>query len=98
MSHVISANRLIDGLLVFMSKDGSWVEPFQAAAVYEDKAGLELALAKAQQDVATNRVVEVTPFEVTLKSGILSAVTLRDVIRTRGPSVRPDHGKQAELA
>ena len=98
MLQVISANRLIDGLLVFMSKDGSWVEPFQAAAVYADKASLEQALAKAHSDVAANHIVDVAAFEVTSKSGLLSAVTLRDTIRTRGPSVRLDHGKQAQPA
>ena len=74
------------------------MEPFQSAAVYDDKGELELALAKAQQDVGANKVVDVAAFEVKSKSGILSAVTMRDIIRTRGPSVRPDHGKQAQFS
>ena len=70
MPQVISANRLIDGLLVFLDRAGSWVEPFQSAAVYDDKGELELALAKAQQDVGANKVVDVAAFEVKSKSGI----------------------------
>jgi hypothetical protein len=95
MMQVLSASRLDDGLIVFYGSAGTWVEGLQQALVLEDKAALEAALARARQDVAANRVMEIVPMDITREAGLLVPVSLRDRIRAAGPTVRLDTGKQA---
>ena len=95
MPQVISANRLVDGIVVFLDRDGQWVEKLNAAATFADKTSLETAVASAQKDVAKNIVVDIFPFDVTVSGATISAIALRDKIRTNGPTVHLDHGKQA---
>ena len=95
MPQVISANRLDDGIVVFLGSTGEWVERLDDATTFADKASLEVAVSSAQKDVAQNRVVDIYPFEVKVAGPKIAAVTLRDIIRTSGPTVHRDHGKQA---
>ena len=95
MPQVVSANRLADGIVVFRNAAGQWVERLDDAATFADKAAVDAALAGAQQDVGRNLVVEVAAFEVKVAGSSIAAVTLRDRIRTLGPTVHTDHGKQA---
>jgi hypothetical protein len=95
MPQVVTANRLTDGRVVFLDARGAWVERFADAAAFSEKDAIEAALKRAEQGVADNLVVDVFAFEVKLDGTALAAITLRDKIRTRGPTVHPDHGKQA---
>jgi hypothetical protein len=95
MPQVVSANRLSDGIVVFYGPGGEWVELLDGAAVFDGKAAIEAALAAAQRDVAANHVVDIFPFDVKVSGGRISPVTLRDSIRTSGPTVHRDHGKQS---
>jgi hypothetical protein len=95
MPQVVTANRLTDGRVVFLDAHGAWVERLAEAAPFSDKSALEAATKHAEQDVAGNLVVDVFAFEVKVDGATISAITLRDKIRTRGPTVRLDHGKQA---
>ncbi len=95
MPQVVSANRLDDGIVVFVGRDRAWVELLDAARLFDTKADMEAAVAVAQKDVAANRVVDIFPFEVKISGDTVTAVALRDIIRTSGPTVHRDHGKQA---
>ena len=95
MPQVITANRLDDGIVVFLGSTGAWVEALDDATTFADKASVEAAMAIAQKDVAQNRVVDIFSFDVKVAGAHISAVTLRDIIRTSGPTVHRDHGKQA---
>ena len=68
MSQVVSANRLSDGIVVFLGPDGAWVEGLQAAALF-DKASVEQGLAKAAADSKANVVIEVLAFDVVDEAG-----------------------------
>jgi hypothetical protein len=94
MPQVVSANRLADGIVVFWNR-GGWVELLDQAEVLDSKPDIESATLKAQADVAANRVVDIFAFDVKAAGGHIEAVTLRDRIRTAGPTVHRDHGKQA---
>ena len=96
MSQVVSANRLSDGIVVFLGPGHHWVESLQAAEIFPDPAAIKAALDRVANDVKANRVVEVAAFDVTSASGRIEAGHLRDRIRAAGPTVRMDHGKQAE--
>jgi hypothetical protein len=93
---VISANRLADGTVVYFGKQGRWVESFGEAKAYADESAFQAALARAQADDRANLVLDVVAVDA-LKSGAdLRPSHIREAIRAAGPTVRRDHGKQAQ--
>lgn len=95
MPQVISANRLGDGIIVFLAKGGNWVESLAGAEIFADKTGAEAGLAAAGAAMAANIIIEITPFDVDITSAGPVPRHIRDRIRSAGPTVRLDHGKQA---
>ena len=96
-AQVMTANRLLDGEVVFLGADG-WVERIEEATV-ATADGQAMALeALGRQAVAVNEVVDAYLIEVAQEDGRLRPVKLREYLRTVGPSVRTDLGKQARRA
>ena len=95
MPHILSANRLTDGVVVFLAASGDWVEGVAGAQVFADKASLDAGTQRAQRAVARNIVVDVAPVDVVLTPRGPEPTHIRDRIRAMGPTVRRDHGKQA---
>src|SRR3954467_1616572 len=92
----ITGNRLRDGAVVFYNNDAGWVERLNDASLYEDKATAETILAAAKAQAEKERLaVDVYAFEVQVEDGKRVPVTSRQAIRSRGPTVRIDLGKQA---
>ena len=93
LTEIVTANRLIDGIVVFQDDAGGWSEEFARAAAHDDAAA---ALARASQDVAASLIVDPYAIEVELRNGHYAPKALREAIRATGPTVRRDLGKQAE--
>ena len=93
----LTANRLADGIVVYLTADNRWSEPLQDADVTEGKEAGEALLARAQAPVDGNIVVEPYLFEVAREDDGIRAASVRETIRQAGPTVRLDLGKQAEL-
>lgn len=91
MAQSLTANRLIDGLVLYW-KDGGWTESFAEAAMFASETAADAALTAAKAFVAGNVVVNPYLFEV--KDG--RPVKEREIIRALGPSVHLSVGKQAE--
>lgn len=92
---VLTANDLVDGVVVFLTADGGWSPWIDHAviAVSEDEvAGLEREQAAAE---AAGRVVSAYLVDVETREGCVRPLHIRERIRTRGPTVRRDLGKQA---
>ena len=91
--NVLTANRLIDGEVVFWSH-GRWVERFGEAERFADDetGGAAEALAKAQPTV----VVEPYLIEIGPSGDGWAPVAYRERLRALGPTNTPQHGKQAE--
>jgi hypothetical protein len=92
----LTANRLRDGEVVFLTLAGTWSENIDEAALALEKeaaAGLEAQGAKA---VAATLVTGAYLFDAERKDGHVRALHIRERIRTLGPTVRLDLGKQAE--
>ena len=87
MPHVISANRLSDGIVVYAGRDGAWAERLDESKVFASQAEAEAGLLRAQNDAKRNLVVEPCLVEVTEEASELRAVTLRESIRARGPTI-----------
>ena len=92
--HLISANRLDDGAVVWLNAEHQWVEALAQAAAF---AGVRLDAAQraAEDSVHANRVVAPTPRPAAMIDSVLQPRELREQLRARGPSVRTDLGKQA---
>ena len=91
---VLTANRLRSGDVLYWKPDG-WTERLADAAVFAEDAAAEAALAGAQASIAANQVVTPYLFEVRQTKAGFVPLKEREIIRSLGPSVRPDPGKQA---
>jgi hypothetical protein len=87
MPKVVSANRLADGVVVYIGRDGSWLEKLGQARVFASKEDAEVGLSAARDDAKRNLVVEPCIVEVAEDAAGLNAVTLREAIRAFGPTI-----------
>lgn len=94
----LTANRLTDGIVVYLAADDRWSESLQDADVAEGKEAADALLVRAAPSVDRNEVVEPYLFEVSPEDEGIRAISVREIIRQAGPTVRRDLGKQAELA
>ena len=86
--HIITANRLTDGLVVFRTGAGRWSEAIAGAERLEDEAAVEAALESALADARANRVVDPYAVKVVVPAtGKYPVPTrLRERIRADGPT------------
>jgi hypothetical protein len=94
---VITANRLIDGDAVWLGTNGQWLDRVDNALVIESKEQLEAQMVIAMKSDADNYVVEPYDIDVNVESGKVVPTKFREVIRTKGPTVRTDLGKQGDF-
>jgi hypothetical protein len=81
MPSVVTANRLIDGIVVYLAKDGGWTEEIgqaRLAATEDEVKALEEAAAR---DVAARKVVAVYPMDVAVRDGTVDPLSVRERIR-----------------
>ena len=88
---VVTANRLRQGDVVYLTDSGSWSPHLNESRASADKAVVEAMLAKAAEDVAARLVVAPYAFEVVEIDGILQPLSARETIRAAGPTVRADY-------
>jgi hypothetical protein len=93
---IVTANRLIDGAVVYLTADGGWSEDFADAAVAADEAGAKALAATGEAAVAAQLVVAPYRAEVGLEQGRPVPADMKERIRARGPSIHPGFGKQAD--
>jgi uncharacterized protein DUF2849 len=80
---VASANRLTDGVVVFLDDSGEWTARLDRAAVARDKRSAEILLERAQ----TEAFSVVDPFLVAVAEdddGTIEPISLREKIRAAG--------------
>ena len=96
-AQVLTANRLLDGEAVFLGVRG-WVGDLDSATVAEDTGQAKALDALGKQSMAVNEVVDAYLIDVVAGETGLRPVKLREYLRTVGPTVRTDLGKQASRA
>jgi hypothetical protein len=93
--HSVTANRLLDGEPVYLTKDNGWSDALADAAIADGKEeGAEL-LEQGKQGVVDQIVVNPYLFDVDAEGGAPQPISVREQIRAAGPTVRLDLGKQA---
>ena len=92
----VTANRLLDGEVVYLAADNSWTEVFGEAEIADGPEAGEALLARAVPDGFEKQVLEPYLFEAVEDEGTgFRPVSVREIIRAKGPTVRLDLGKQA---
>ncbi len=94
--HVMTANRLRDGDVVFLTRAGVWSEKIDDAVLALEPQAAAALESRAATDVEATLVTGPYLFEATRVEGKIRADHIRERIRTLGPTVRLDLGKQAE--
>jgi hypothetical protein len=87
---VLTANRLHDGIVVFLGAEGDWVEDIEGALVAHSPEEAQGLQAQGARDSARNLVVEPYLAEVREFGGRLLPVRQRERVRVDGPSVLGD--------
>jgi len=91
----VTAWRLGDGRVVYRNGQGEWMEAFADGEVLTSKAEAEAALAKAEEDAKARIVVGPYLLQVVEENGAAVPMSVRERIRSKGPTDRLDLGKQA---
>ena len=90
---MITANRLVDGVTVYMTADAGWSELFVDGAVWSDKASADGALAASEEAVKARHVVGPYLFDVTVTESGPQPVSARERIRAAHlPTFEPEVG------
>lgn len=91
---VVTANRLREGDVVYLTADNQWTPHHHEAELIEDEAHAQLRLLHA----AGQKLIVVGAYLADAKAGLSGPepVHFREAFRTRGPS-NYAHGKQVDL-
>jgi hypothetical protein len=81
MPNVVTANRLLDGIVVYLAPNGGWVEELAHAKLAESEEETKALESEAAKAVAERLVVAVYPMEVALNGGVPVATSVRERIR-----------------
>ena len=87
-AQVLTANRLHDGAVVYLSAEGDWAQDIGRAAVAEEESAAAALAAAGERAVAERRVVTPYLIEVAATSDGLKPCRYRERLRSEGPSIR----------
>jgi hypothetical protein len=79
--NVVTANRLVDGIVVYLAPDGSWTEEIDRARLAETEDETKALEEQAAKDVKARKVVAVYPMEVAIVDGTVDPLSVREKIR-----------------
>lgn len=90
---ILTANRLLDGVVVWLQADHSWCTDIAGAEIARDPATEEKLERAGRAALAKNEVVDVSLIEVEIADGAIRPRRLRERIRLAGPSVGNSLGR-----
>lgn len=93
---LLTANRLRDGIAVFLTRSGAWSESIDDAALALEPEAAAAFEARARLAEQANLVTGSYLIDAERRAGGIRAAHIRERMRALGPTVRPDLGKQAE--
>ena len=81
MPSVVTANRLTDGIVVYLASGGEWTEELARARVAGSEEETKALEAEADKAVKAREVISVYPMAVSLDDGAPDALSVRERIR-----------------
>jgi hypothetical protein len=95
---ILLANDLLDGDVIFRTADG-WSRDPAEALIARDDAAADALDAAGKAAFAARAVVDAYLVDVTIGENSVPVPNhFREKFKVKGPSIRPDLGKQAEYA
>jgi len=86
MAQMIIANRLLDGLVVFLASPGEWVEQIDGGALIGDESAAESLFGAAKQDEIDCLIIDPALIDVDVVDDKRRPTAIREAIRAFGPS------------
>jgi len=80
MPSVVTANRLTDGIVVYLAKDG-WTEELGRARIASTEDEIKTLEDEAAKEVKARKVVAVYAMDVALHNGAVNPLSVRERIR-----------------
>jgi len=96
MAHVITANDLKTGLVVYQTDDNGWSGSVQVAEILTDEKTLAGGLSRAKAAEGNQLVVGVYEVEVEANDGEVQPTRYRERLRAHGPSTHPEFSRQTD--
>ncbi|MFO1130442.1 MAG: DUF2849 domain-containing protein [Hyphomicrobiales bacterium] len=93
---LVTANRLRDGIAVFLTRGGEWSEVIDDAVLAIEPQAAAALEARAREDERKTIVTGSYLIDAERLDGRVRAGHIRERMRALGPTVRLDLGKQAE--
>ncbi len=93
---LVTANRLNDGLVVFLNDDGRWTEAISQARLVNSREDAASLLSEGSL-AGSDDIVEPYLIDVEIVDGSVAPVRYREKLRGQGPSVRADLGPQSRV-
>lgn len=93
---LVTANRLRDGIAVFLTRGGEWSEAIDEAVLAVEPQAAAALEARAREDEKKTIVTGSYLVDAERLDGRVRAAHIRERMRALGPTVRLDLGKQAE--
>lgn len=93
---MLTANRLVDGIVVYLTAAGDWSERFADGQAVDDETGAQALMRRAEQSVAACQIVAPYLIEVAPGNGTVAPSSARERIRAFGPSVSAGGGAAVE--
>lgn len=93
---LVTANRLRDGIAVFLTRGGEWSETIDEAVLALEPQAAAALEARAREDEKKTIVTGSYLVDAERLDGRVRAAHIRERMRALGPTVRVDLGKQAE--
>jgi hypothetical protein len=93
---LVTANRLRDGIAVFLTRSGTWSEKIDEAALALEPQAAAALEARAKDDEKATLITGSYLIDAERRDGRIRAAHIRERMRTLGPTVRLDLGKQAD--
>lgn len=93
---LVTANRLRDGIAVFLTRGGEWSEVIDDAVLALEPQAAAALETRAREDEKRTIVTGSYLVDAERLDGRVRAAHIRERMRAVGPTVRLDLGKQAE--
>lgn len=93
---LVTANRLRDGIAVFLTRSGEWSETIDDAVLALEPEAAAALEARAKEDEKKTLITGPYLVDAERLGGRIRAAHIRERMRALGPTVRIDLGKQAE--
>tara|TARA_R110000787_G_scaffold49111_4_gene117872 strand:+ start:3309 stop:3608 length:300 start_codon:yes stop_codon:yes gene_type:complete len=87
MAKVFTANRLVDGAVVYLDQQGVWTTDVLSAHLLESDEAIEKAEAAGRDAVARHHVVDAYPIDAELRDDSVYLTRFRERIRAQGPTI-----------